>query len=434
MKHLARGLDDLSRRQFVSRSALSMLGVGAMPTLNLFAQAAKQEGKFPLKPATAKNVIYLYMGGGMTHLDTFDLKPGAKTQGPTEGIKTNADGVLIGPHFTNLARHMDKVAVVNSMSSDQGAHAQGQYYMHTSYHMRGTIKHPTLGAWLNLMSGKNNPTLPGHVAIGGGNNGPSSGFFESKYAPLPIGDPMAGLQNSRRPGHVKEAQFQRRLSRAEEMNRAFAAKFDQKKVRAYSDMYGEAVRLMKSSDLLAFDLRKEPENIRQAYGDDRFGQGCLLARRLVEHQVRYVEVNYGGWDTHNQNFDAMADKCPILDRALGALLGDLDSRGMLEETLVVLATEFGRTPEIVESRMGRNHYPKAFTCLLAGGGIKGGRKYGKTDGEGREVVDNKVNVEDFNATIASALGLPLEHIVHSPSRRPFTVAHKGKPVKALFEG
>ena len=130
----------------------------------------------------------------------------------------------------------------------------------------------------------------------------------------------------------------------------------------------------------------------------------------------------------------MADKCPILYLALAALIGDLESRGMLEETLVVLATDFGRTPEIVESRMGRNHYPKAFTCLLAGGGIKGGRKYGKTDPEGREVVEDKVGIEDFNATIASALGLPLEHIVHSPSRRPFTVAHKGKPVKALFEG
>lgn len=429
MKDLGRGMDEVTRRQFVSRIALSALGVGALPA---FEALAAQESGIPLRPAVARNVIYLYMGGGMTHLDTFDLKPGAATQGPTQALKTTGDGVLVSGHMPNLARHMDKVAVINSMNSTQGAHAQGTYFMHTSYTLRGTIKHPSMGAWLNLMAGKANPMLPGHVTIGGGAYGPSSGFLESKYAPLPLGDPEAGLQDSRRSAGLTPEQFNRRLDRAEEMNRAFAEKHDQKDVRAYADIYDEAVRLMDSKDIQAFDLRKEPDAMRSAYGASAFGHGCLLARRLVEHGVRFVEVNYGGWDTHNQNFDAMSEKLPVLDQGLAALLGDLDSRGLLGETLVVLATEFGRTPEIVEERMGRNHYPKAFSCLLAGGGIKGGRTYGKTDPTGREVVENKVTVPDFNATIAYALGLPLEHRVISPSGRPFTVADKGKPVTALF--
>jgi hypothetical protein len=425
--------DELSRRRFLSGAAMSLLGVSGLPLLESLAAAQQAPGgPVPLRPATAKNVIYLFMSGGMTHLDTFDLKPGAATQGPTEAMKTNADGVQISSHLPNLARHMDKIAVVNSLNSTQGAHAQGQYFMHTSYTLRGTIKHPTMGAWLNLMGGRQNPNLPGHVQIGGGSNGASAGFLESRFAPLPIGDPAGGLQDSTRPSGVTPETFARRLERAQAMNREFAGEHDQKEVRAYSDMYDEAVRLMSSKDLEAFDLRKEPDALRQAYGTSSFGQGCLLARRLIENKVRFVEVEHGGWDTHNENFESMEEKLPVIDQALSALLSDLDSRGLLEETLVVLTTEFGRTPKIVTERMGRNHYPKAFSGLLAGGGVHGGQKYGKTDATGEEVVENKVSVPDFNATIAYALGLPLDHIVHSPSGRPFTVADKGKPITALF--
>ena len=172
--------------------------------------------------------------------------------------------------------------------------------------------------------------------------------------------------------------------------------------------------------------------MRNAYGRNAFGQGVLLARRLVEQGVRFVEVTYGGWDTHSNNFEAMEEKGKVLDDALGELLADLERRGLLESTMVVVATEFGRTPDIVEARQGRNHYPKVFSGLLAGGGIKGGQRYGKSDAEGREVAENLVNVPDFNATIAYAMGLPLDQIIHSPSRRPFTVAHKGKPITSIF--
>jgi uncharacterized protein (DUF1501 family) len=424
--------DELSRRRFLGRAAFAALGVGGLPILEraaAFAQDAK--GGFPLRPATAKRVIYLYMEGGMSHLDTFDPKPGAAEMGPMKAIDTNVDGVKLGEHFVKLARQMDKVAVINSMNSNQGAHAQGQYLMHTSYPLRGTIKHPSMGAWLNLMAGKLNPTLPGHVAVGGGNHA-TAGFLESRYAPLPLGDPEAGLQNSARPAHVTAETFDRRLGRVRELNREFAAQNDTRKVRAYGDMIEEAVKLMSSKDLAAFDLKQEPEAMRAAYGATPFGQGCLLARRLVEHDVRFVEVTYGGWDTHNQNFEELEEKCPVLDQALATLLEDLQARGLLKETLVVLATEFGRTPKVREERMGRDHYPKAFSCLLAGGGVKGGRKYGATDPTGQEVIEKELKVADFNATIAHALGLPLEHVVTSPSGRPFTVASKGRPATELF--
>lgn len=437
-KHLFNKADELERRAFLGGAASSLLAVGAMPLFSNLATAQQRQGEgsqqdpVPLKPATAKNVIYLYMSGGMSHVDTFDTKPGADNQGPIESIKTSADGVQISQYFPELAKHMDKVALVSGMQSTQGAHAQGRYFMHTSYPMRGTIKHPSIGAWLHKMAGKTNPTLPAHVGIGLGADMASAGFFESKYAPLPIGNPAAGLQDSRRHPNVDAETFGRRLARLNEMNQAFKRKFDQRKVRGYDDMYRDALRLMQSEDLAAFDISKEPQMLKEAYGNNRFGQGCLLARRLIEHNVRFVEVVNGGWDTHNNNFDTMEDRCPDVDRTVATLLADLEARGLLEETMVVMATEFGRTPEIVNNNTGRNHYPKAFTCWMAGGGVRGGQRYGKTDQRGAEVIENPVTVPDFNATIAHALGLPTEHIMHSPSGRPFQVAHKGKPIKALL--
>lgn len=426
--------DPFSRRRFLGGAAHGLLGVGAMPFLSQLASAQDPQdpAAVPLRPATARNVIYLYMSGGMSHLDTFDPKPGKVTQGPTESTATNAFDVRINSHFSNLKRHMDKICVFRGLQSTQGAHEQGRYFMHTSYELRGTIKHPTMGAWLDRLSGRANPALPGHVQIGGGQYTASSGFFESTHGPLPIGDPEAGLQNSQRPSHVDESTAERRRERLAQMNAAFAERYDTKQVRAYKDAYDQAVRLMGSRELAAFDITEEDETTRAAYGDDKFGQGCLLARRLVEHGVRFVEVVHGGWDTHDQNFDRMDDLLPPMDQTIAALLSDLESRGLLEETLVVLATEFGRTPDIVSGRNGRNHYPKAFSCWMAGGGINGGRAWGATDEFGREVIENPVTVPDFNATIAFALGLPTEHQIISPTQRPFTIADKGRPVTEVF--
>jgi hypothetical protein len=431
MKDLARRLDDLSRRAFLAGTAGSLLGVRALAWRGVEPQ--DPAAPVPLRPATARRVIYLYMSGGMSHLDTFDPKPGSPTMGPTGTIDTKVDGIRISAHFPALARQIDKVAIVRSLSSNQGAHAQGRYFVHTSYAMRGTIRHPSLGAWLSLMAGSDNPTLPAHVAVGGDVYGASGGFLESRHYPLPIGDAEDGLRHAHLPSTVSDEQFHRRLERLAAMDEEFEARYGaQKLVRSYAEAYDQAVELMRSRDLAAFDLEAEPAAIRAAYGRDRFGQGVLLARRLCEHGVRFVEVQSGGWDTHVENFEAMDEKCPELDRTLATLLADLEARGMLEDTLVVLATEFGRTPEIVAGRNGRNHHPQAFSCLLAGGGIRGGVCHGRTDERGDEVVEAKVSVPEFNATIAHALGLPVDQVITSPSGRPFRVADEGRPILVLF--
>jgi hypothetical protein len=372
------------------------------------------------------------MGGGMSHLDTFDPKPGQETQGPVDALSSNVAGIRVSEYFPELARQMDKVAVINSLSSTQGAHAQGRYFMHTSYFLRGTIRHPDLGAYTAKMLPRVNPLLPANVKVGGNSSGLGGGFLESKYAALPIGDPDAGLQHSQLPPRIETDQFSRRLQQVQKMNKRFAKQYDTKSVRAYSGMYDDAVKLMNSKDLNAFDISQETEATRARYGEDKFARGVLLARRLAEHDVRFVEVDFGGWDTHTDNFRRVADHSAVLDKALSALLSDLEYRGMLDDTLVVLATEFGRTPDIVADRNGRNHYPKAFTCLLAGGGVRGGQVHGKTDNEGREVIEDAVTVPDFNATIAYALGLPLDKEVISPTKRPFKVADDGTPLTCLF--
>ena len=427
MKSIINRSDELSRRGFLSHTAGGLLGVSLLPSLaptSLFAQTRNTNAK-------ANKVIYLYMSGGMSHMDTFDPKPGTDEQGPVQAIDTNVDGIQVSEYLPSLARQMDKMAVVRSLSSTQGAHEQGQYFMHSSYTPRGTIQHPGLGAWMHRLDGRKNNTLPASVRIGGSSRGSGSGFLESKFAPLVINNPKDGLKNSKRRKEMSEKEFNDRLLLANAFDEEFHRRYNHKKVRAYTDMYEDAIRLMKSEDLKAFDIGKESKEIRDEYGDNSFGQGCLLARRLIENDVRFVEVSLGGWDTHNNNFDSVSRRAGTLDQAMAALLSDLERRGLLEETLVVLATEFGRTPRINQND-GRDHFPKAFSGVLAGGGIKGGQAYGVTDETSSNVMDERVSVPDFNATIAHALGLPLDEVVYSPSKRPFTVAHKGRPVMDLL--
>jgi hypothetical protein len=430
VKHLANRLDDQSRRAFLGGIARTALGVTLMPWLAPLAAAADPAAA-PRRRPTARNCIYLFMNGGMTHLDTWDPKPGSETAAAVQALRTNADGVQISQYLPRMAEQMDKVAILRGMTSTQGAHEPGQYLMHTSFTPRGTIRHPAMGAWTSYFAGRGNPTLPTSVVIGGGGRHPGGGFLESKYAPLPLGNSKSGLQHSTLARGVTEETFDRRMGLLGQLNEQFGKEFPVKAVRGYQDLYQEAVQLMHSKELAAFDVMQEPEDLRERYGDNEFGQGCLLARRLIEHDVRFVEVNLGGWDMHDDIFDRVEERAGILDQALAALLPDLESRGLLEETLVVVASEFGRTPRI-NGNNGRDHYPKAFSCLLAGGGVRGGRVHGATDATGSEVVEGKVQIPDFNATIGYGLGLPLEQVVTSPQGRPFTFADKGRPVTAVF--
>ena len=422
---------DLSRRHFVSRAAKSFLGVSALSGLPQWAAAAGKGASDLKQIATAKRVIYLYMNGGMSHLDTLDPKTNEEVMGATKRRRTKVDDMVFSDNLPLLSRQADKLAVINSMTSTQGAHKQGNYFMHTSYELRSSIRHPAMGAWMLKFLGRSNPELPGNVMVGNDSTHPGAGFFESNLAPLMIRDPEAGLQNSQRLESLPKERFDFHRSLAERLDAPFVERYDQKKVRAYTAMYEDAVKLMRSRDLSAFDLSAEPDGLKERYGRNPFGQGCLLARRLVEKGVSFVEVALGGWDTHNSNFINVPEKAEVLDTALSMLLVDLERRGMLDDTLVVLATEFGRTPEI-NANEGRDHHPQAFSCLLAGGGVRGGQVYGKTDERGANIVENAVRCQDLNATIGYALGLPLDQVLYSPSMRPFTVADRGRPLTSLF--
>ena len=320
------------------------------------------------------------------------------------------------------------------MTSQNGAHDRGQYVLHRSYAPRATIVHPTLGSWAMKMKGRKNSEIPGFVTVGGGASNASAGFFGVKYAGVPLGRPDEGLKDSVRAGSVSEEDFDRRLKLADALNKDFHSQYKNTEAKAYDELYKEAVRLMRSDDLKAFDINREPGSSKKAYGNNSFGQGCLLARRLVEHGVRFVEVNLGGWDTHYDNFTAVEARCQVLDQAYANLLIELEAKGLLQSTIVALCTEFGRSPNIVqEHNNGRDHHPGAFSSLLAGGGIKGGTVYGESDSKGARVKKNGVTLHDYNATIAYGLGIDTTAVLHSPSGRPFKVGGKdGSPVKRLF--
>ncbi len=439
LKEKLNKLDELSRRQFVARTAKTALGVSILPV------AAASPRVIAAGGATADHCIFFYMSGGMTHMETFDPKPGTETGGQTKSIATGVPGVELAEYMPGLAKRFKDIAVVRSMTQKTGDHRGGSYWMHTSYQPRATIIHPSMGPWAQKILGKKHETLPDSVVIGAGGNHPGAGFFGPGLAPLPIGDPEKGVQNSELSKNVSEDQFEDRLDLMNAFDDGFRRKFKTDEVSAYTQFYEETLKLMQSEDLETFKLTSEPnyrEKLAQ-YGSNRLGQGALLAKRLVTSGIRFVEVDAGGWDMHNNLWSAIPERAGWLDQALSALIDDLKKEGLFDRTLIALGTEFGRTPKI-NANGGRDHHPRAFSTMFAGGGIRGGQVYGKTDKLGIAVEENPVEPKDFNATIAHALGIDLNKVVYSPSGRPFLVAgHKrdrvtdqiiteGNPIAPLF--
>lgn len=430
--------DEFSRREFIRDASRRFLGVSLAPMLGGSLASQAFGGKIGGKrrnPAT--HVIFLNMAGGMSHLDTFDLKPGQDVQGPVKGIPTTAGGLRIASYLPRTAKIMREVCTIHSMQSKQGDHDQASYLLHKGYNQLGTIVHPAVGSWVNRLKGTENDTLPGYIAINSPANMIGAGWMGAKFAPAVVTNPEKGLEGTKRDPSVSEEDFERRLSLADAVNQRFHRENPSPNARNFSTLFDEAVRVMKSEDLAAFDLARESPGLRNRYGRGAFGQGCLLARRLVEHGVRFVEVTLGEWDTHYDNFTGVQARCQLLDSAYSSLITDLKERGLLESTLVVLSTEFGRTPEIQkEHRNGRSHHPGAFTSLLAGGGVTGGITYGKTDAQARTVTENPVTFHDLNSTIAYSLGLDHAKVIESPSKRPFRMAGPDKedagPITEIF--
>lgn len=418
---------ELDRRQIMAQAACSMLGVGLLPDFLSNSTLASN----PEKKTKAKNIIYLYMDGGMSHVDTLDPKSG-DVAGPTKTIKTSAPGVQLGEYLPLTAKQMHHGTIIRSITSTQGAHEQGNYFMHTSFQLRGTINHPSMGAWLSHFRGFGNPTLPASVYVGNSSRHPGAGFFPPEHSPLFVNNPDNGLENIELQKGLSPKYHAARMKLASELDQEFINTFGkQRSVSSHTGAYDGAYKMMASKDIIAFDLAAEKPELRDKYGRNPFGQGCLLARRLVEAGVRFIEVSLHGWDTHAGNFTVTPDLCQKLDGGLSSLIMDLEARGLLAETLIVLATEFGRTPKI-NTVLGRDHFPKAFSGCLFGGGVKSGGVFGATNNTGEDVVDDLITIPDFNATIGYALGLPLEQIVTSPSKRPFKLADKGVPITKIF--
>ncbi len=434
-------LNELQRREFLSQMARQCLGVSiGAAAANMFAASPARTSTTNLKTGggKAKSVIYLFMSGGMSHLDTLDHKPNApeEIRGPVNAIATNVSGIQLGHCLPQLARQTDKIAIIRSMTSTQGAHKQGRYLMRTGYLPSNIIAHPSAGGWVNRHTAEDGSTgsLPRFVTVGCGNQHPRAGFMPPQFDPLPVGKPSAGIPDIRPSDKVTQEQFDQQLKIRELLDNELQTRFTSgyKSVRAQDTMFADAVKLMNSEDLKAFDINQESADTQRRYGTSGFAQGVLLARRLVEHGVRFIEVELGGFDWHGSNFESMESKMPAVDHILSTLIQDLDSRGLLDSTLVVLGTEFGRSPRINQNS-GRDHFPKAFSLLMAGGGVKGGTIHGSTNATGSDVNEGHVDASSINATIGHAMGLPYDAIVYSSNRRPFQMnAVEGKPITELF--
>ncbi len=428
MKDSVRMLDSQDRRRFLSSAAFASLGVSLFPRLDNAVVAAEKSS-----PGKAKRIIYLFMAGGMSHIDTFDLKPGHENQGSTKGIATSVTGCQISQHLPVLASQFDKLAVIRSMNTQTGDHEAGEYLMRTSYEAIATERHPSIGPWMQKLLGRKSKSLPDTVMISPSGQHPGPGFFDPSLSPLPIADPNRGLENTKPPAYLTDKSFDKRIELINRFDSKFQKKYKDHGVKTYTDLYLEATALLASDELIAFDLNKEKNEDRDRYGRDAFGQGCLLARRLIENNVRCVEVTCGGWDMHTAIFNGntLPARAAMMDKAVGNLLKDLSERGLLQDTLIVLTTEFGRSPAI-NYNVGRDHHPAVFSSMLAGAGVRGGQFYGASDAAGFGVDQDGVSPADFNATIAKLLGLSLEEIVISPTGRPFRVAHDGKPISAIL--
>ena len=423
MKKILNSLDAQTRRQFVERCAATSFGLSILPTAHL--TAAESTDPKPAAFGKAKSVIWLMLNGGLSHIDSLDPKQG-KSKGPAKAINTSAD-FQVTEFFPKFATVANRVCVIRSMEAKIGVHKPAQYFMRTAYEPRGTILHPNLGAWGSHYLGRSSKNLPSSVCINRRSD-QGNGFFPSSYAPLAIGDPTKGINDVKSIGDKSEAT--KRLTLLNGLDADFRRKFNDKRVNAYNGFYDDALALMKSKELKAFDLSGESEKQRAAYGDNSFGQGCLLARRLVESGVRFVEVKHDGWDHHKALADEMADVAPVFDQAFATLITDLEQRGILDSTLVVVATEFGRKPDYKGD--GRSHHPVCFSTALAGGGAKAGFVYGKSDDAGFYVDENAVSIGAFHASIAYASGMEIEKPAMSPSGRPMTVGDGEKPVLELF--
>ena len=448
----------LLRRDLLKLSAAGVVGFSMSGWLETLASQAAAD------PRRRKSCILLWMSGGPSQIDTFDPKPDHVNGGPFRAIATSVTGIRISEHLPQLSTQLRDIAIIRSMSTQEMDHGRASHLLRTGYLPQGALQYPTLGSLVSRELGAADNPLPNFVSIAPyrlfNQDAYGSGFLGPMHAPLtvadagpngvppgPNGDHSTALrvQNLAPAAGVQRPQVAGRIRLLEEMERDFAAPRPGVISESHRAAYDRAARLMLSPAGRAFDLDQEPNRIRDLYGRNLFGQGCLLARRLIERGVAFVEVSLGtfgggnagaeayAWDTHNDNFNIVRRLSEMLDSAWATLMIDLRARGMLDSTLIVWMGEFGRTP-VINPQAGRDHYNQAFSAVLAGGGIRGGQVIGATSRDGMTIEANRrTSVPDLLATVFRALGIdPTRQILSNVGRPIRIVDGSAWPIQTLL--
>jgi len=375
-----------------------------------------------------KSAILLWMGGGPSTMDIWDLKPGAPTGGPFKPIATSGNA-QISEHMPLMAKQMHNMAIVRSMSTREADHGRGRYYMHTGYVPNPNIEHPSYGAVLSnqLIDQRPELEIPPFVAVGGGSVGP--GFLGMSWAPFTVSS--TGQVRNLQMG-LEDTRLYQRMYALDLIEKGF---INQRRGSAATDhqkILKKTLNLMTSEQMEAFKVASEPDDVKERYGNTNFGRGCLMARRLVEIGVPFIEVGLGGWDNHSNIHTTLRDqKLPELDQAMSALVEDLEQRGLLEDTAIVWMGEFSRTPRI-NGNAGRDHWARSWSVVVGGAGMNGGIAVGETNSDGTRVETDPYTSQDVMASVCKALGISLQTTFTSNNGRPMKIANSGKVIKELF--
>lgn len=426
----------LSRRGFLQ---VGMLAGTSLTLPQLLAKKAQADLKdYENFEGTAKSVIHIYLPGGMAHQESFDPKPYAPIEyrGEMRQVQTKLDGVLFGEPLAKTAQIADKLTVIRSMSHGEAAHERGTHNMFTGYRPSPALQFPSIGSVLSQQFGSRN-NLPPYVCVP---NMPNvyagSGYLSSAFAPFSLGSDPANngfkVRDLNLPNGVDDSRFANRRSALEAVNAYFQSREQSDQIKAMDSFYESAYSLISSPEARdAFDLEKEDAKLRDEYGRNDAGARMLLARRLVEAGVRLVNLTYGGWDMHDNIVAGFQRTMPSFDQAFSRLITDLDERGLLDETVVMVSSEFGRTPKI-NNTAGRDHWPKVFSVVLAGGGFKRGHVYGTSNATASEPEENAVSVEDLFTTVYHTLGINADKELMAPGDRPIEIVNDGNVIEGLL--
>ncbi|MDB4753837.1 DUF1501 domain-containing protein [Akkermansiaceae bacterium] len=427
---------DYSRRGFLQVGLLGGLGLTLPQFLKMEAQGAQKDYK--TREGVAKSVIQIFLPGGMAHQESWDPKPYAPSEyrGPFSPINTTIKGEKFSQYLKATAKVADKMTIIRSMAHGEAAHERGTHNMFTGYKPSPALEYPSMGAVVAHELGVRN-SLPPYVCVPNvPNEFANSGYLSSAYGPFAIGaDPSRAdfkVRDLNLPGEVDDKRFSRRRSLLETVDNHFRELEKSDALDSMDAFYQHAYSLISSQEAReAFNLKAEPEPLRQKYGMNQPGQRMLLARRLVEAGTRFVSLTAGGWDHHDNIKNAMSRTLPPVDQALATLISDLDERGLLDSTLVMVTSEFGRTPKI-NATGGRDHWPRVFSVALAGGGTHRGMIYGSSDALGAEPEEDRVEIEDLATTVYNQLGITGDKELMSPGDRPIEIVDGGNVIDGIL--